>query len=206
MAALELFTTLGYHASTTPQIAARAGVAEGTIYRHFSSKQHLLNEVYRGSVRVFLNIMRDTPAHTPCRERLRQIALAWRDIAEQNPALVRLVFVARVRALLDTKSSEIRQELRGKVKRIIASGKAAGQVRPGPAELWADVWLHLIALMLERVASREWAAEYSGTQSLVDVAWQTMGRSILDAQAESPTPRASRDVGRLRTPFKETDQ
>ena len=132
MAALELFTTLGYHASTTPQIAARAGVAEGTIYRHFSSKQHLLNEVYRGSVRVFLNIMRDTSAHTPCRERLRQIALAWRDIAEQNPALVRLVFVARVRALLDTKSSEIRQELCGTVKTDNRLWQGCGAGSAGP--------------------------------------------------------------------------
>jgi len=40
-AALELFTTTGYHLTTTPLIAKKAGVAEGTIYRHFASKQHL---------------------------------------------------------------------------------------------------------------------------------------------------------------------
>ena len=46
-AARELFTTLGYHATTTPILAKRAGVAEGTIYRHFPSKQALLNAAYQ---------------------------------------------------------------------------------------------------------------------------------------------------------------
>src|SRR2546425_6696063 len=50
-AALELFTAQGYHDTTTPQISKKAGVAEGTIYRHFHSKQHLLNELYRGAAR-----------------------------------------------------------------------------------------------------------------------------------------------------------
>ena len=52
-AALELFTTTGFRATTTPQIAERAGVAEGTIYRHFSSKEQLLNDVYRAAPRGF---------------------------------------------------------------------------------------------------------------------------------------------------------
>src|SRR2546428_11634236 len=50
-AALELFTTQGYHGTTTPLIAKKAGVAEGSIYRHFDGKQHLLNELYRGAAR-----------------------------------------------------------------------------------------------------------------------------------------------------------
>ena len=50
-AALELFTSQGYHVTTTVQIARKAGVAEGTIYKHFESKQHLLNELYRGAAR-----------------------------------------------------------------------------------------------------------------------------------------------------------
>src|SRR2546427_8167861 len=44
-AAFELFTTRGYHDTTTAQIAKKAGIAEGTIYRHFASKQQLMNEL-----------------------------------------------------------------------------------------------------------------------------------------------------------------
>jgi AcrR family transcriptional regulator len=41
-AAARLFATQGFHQTTTKQIAAEAGVAEGTIYNYFSSKHDLL--------------------------------------------------------------------------------------------------------------------------------------------------------------------
>jgi AcrR family transcriptional regulator len=59
-AALELYTTAGFRGTTTPEIALRAGVAEGTIYRHFSGKEELLNEVYRGAHRWALNVITDS--------------------------------------------------------------------------------------------------------------------------------------------------
>jgi AcrR family transcriptional regulator len=180
-AALELFTTQGYHASTTPEIAAKAGVAEGTIYRHFASKEQLLNEIYRAGVRVFVTIVRDQPAALPCAERLQRIAAGWRDVAGRNPSLVRLVFVSRVRPLLDARSRDAGKELRGEIEQLIASGKAAGQVRPGAVDVWADVWLQVIALMLERVANKEWVPEQAGPRLAVESAW-----AAIAAAAASP--------------------
>lgn len=174
-AALDLFTTQGYHGSTTPQIAARAGVAEGTIYRHFSSKQQLLNEIYRGALRVFADTIRESTGERACRERLEQIALGWREVALRNPAVVRLVFVSRIRGQLDQTSRESWTEFREEVEKIIASGKAAGQVRPGPVTFWADVWLQLMALMLERIANREWTPEQTAPAQLIESAWIAMG-------------------------------
>jgi len=91
-AALELFTTRGYHATTTPQIAARAGVAEGTIYRHFNSKEHLLNEIFRAALRLLGKPVEESPSAVPCRERLARVVAAWREVARLNPPLIRLVF------------------------------------------------------------------------------------------------------------------
>ena len=73
-AALELYTTVGFRATTTPSIAARAGVAEGTIYRHFSGKEHLLNEVFRGAQRWGTTIVQETEGAEGVPGRLIQIA------------------------------------------------------------------------------------------------------------------------------------
>lgn len=41
-AAIEIFAEKGYSASSTSEIAQRAGVAEGTIFRHYKTKKDLL--------------------------------------------------------------------------------------------------------------------------------------------------------------------
>lgn len=44
-AALKLFARKGYDATTTKDLAIAAGVAEGTLFRHFSNKKAILIEV-----------------------------------------------------------------------------------------------------------------------------------------------------------------
>lgn len=201
--ALDLFTTQGYHATTTPEIAGRAGVAEGTIYRHFESKEHLLNEIYRAGVRLFATAVRDSPPSQPCRERLQRVALTWRDVAARNPAIVRLIFVDRLGLLLDQKSRDAAREFRTDVEKLIAAGKSAGQVRPGAADLWADIWLKLVSLMLERVAAKEWNAEQAAVQTVIESAWGAIGVSAPASPsppgeaplADPPAPAAARPPG-----------
>jgi AcrR family transcriptional regulator len=170
-AALELFTTQGYHASTTPEIASKAGVAEGTIYRHFASKEQLFNEIYRAGVRLFVTIVKEAPLTLSAPQRLERIAAGWREIALKNPHVVHLVLVSRVRSLLDPRSRDAATELRDEVEKLIASGKSAGLVRPGAVEVWADIWMQLVTLMLERVANREWTPDQAAPRLAVEAAW-----------------------------------
>jgi TetR/AcrR family transcriptional regulator, repressor of fatR-cypB operon len=45
--ALDLFETRGFDGVAVPEIAAKAGVATGTVYRYFDSKEALVNALYR---------------------------------------------------------------------------------------------------------------------------------------------------------------
>ncbi len=47
LAALELFANEGYDATPTSKIAKKAGVSEGLIFRHFGSKQGLLDALMK---------------------------------------------------------------------------------------------------------------------------------------------------------------
>ena len=44
-AALRLFATQGYYATSTSKVAKAAGVSEGLIFRHFGNKEGLLNAI-----------------------------------------------------------------------------------------------------------------------------------------------------------------
>ena len=169
-ASLELFTTQGYHETTTPQIAARAGVAEGTIYRHFASKDLLLNELYRAGVRRLLRPVSETGGAT--RERLETITTDWRDVAAKDPALIRMVFDGRFTHLLDERSRAAWGELRGALESLMASGKSQGEVRAGGAGVWADFWLAMIRHLLLRVAEGRWKPDEAAIRLVLDGAWR----------------------------------
>ncbi len=171
-AAIDLFTTQGYHGTTTPQIAAVAGVAEGSIYRHFESKQGLLNELYRAALRLLL--APTTAAVGSCRDRLEHVARTWCEAAGHDPAPVRLVFFARFPGLLDPKSRDLATELRAAVGRILIEGKSSGEIRPGSVDLWTDLWITIVGLPLERICDKTWTVRDPQTQLALRAAWRAI--------------------------------
>jgi AcrR family transcriptional regulator len=173
-AALELFTTTGFRATTTPQIAERAGVAEGTIYRHFSSKEQLLNDVYRAAHRWATTLVVETEGPYRTQERLQRIGRRLLEGAERDPAGARMLLQSREDQYLDDRSRDAAREFRGTLQQVIAAGKSDGVIRAGPAELWAAVWLALVAFAAERVAAREWTVEQPQTAQILDAAWDAI--------------------------------
>ena len=162
-AALELFTSVGYHLTTTPLIAKKAGVAEGTIYRHFDSKQHLLNELYRAAGRWAGKVVKEADAlKVGPREKLAELARGLVAGAEREPAVARLFFLQRHADLLDEESHKVARDFRLGLESLIAQGKADGTVKPGAAEVWAAVWLGVVTLVVDRAASKEWPGNHAG--------------------------------------------
>ncbi|MGH7515868.1 MAG: TetR/AcrR family transcriptional regulator [Gemmatimonadales bacterium] len=173
-AALELFTSNGFRATTTPEIAERAGVAEGTIYRHFSGKEHLLNEVFRAAHRWASGLVAETDGPHPPQERLQRIGRRLLEGAERDPAAARMVLLTRDDPHLDERSRDAAREFRASLQQVIAAGKSDGVVRSGPAELWAAVWLSVVAFAAERVAGREWTAEQPQAGQVLEAAWDAI--------------------------------
>jgi AcrR family transcriptional regulator len=177
-AALELYTNAGYHGTTTPEIAARAGVAEGTIYRHFQGKEDLLNEVYRAAQRWGHGVVvePDAEGERPVRapERLQRIARRLVEAAERDPAAARMLLQCRDERFLDERSRDAAREFRDALQQVVAAGKSDGLIRPGPADLWAAVWLAVVALAALRVAGKEWTPDHPQLALALEGAWNAI--------------------------------
>jgi len=61
--AMQHFAENGYHAARVGDIAALLGIAKGSIFQHFGSKDGLFFEVYKSAVRSFAKYL-DAPADT----------------------------------------------------------------------------------------------------------------------------------------------
>ncbi|MFN2571964.1 MAG: TetR/AcrR family transcriptional regulator [Gemmatimonadales bacterium] len=176
-AALELFTTRGYHDTTTAQIAKKAGVAEGTIYRHFASKQQLLNELYRAAQRWATKVAQDTPRDAEAetaRARLASVAHGLVEGAAHETAIVKLGLLETLGPVLDDDSRKTEREFRAAIERIVAEGKAQGAVRAGVAEVWAGVWLATISHALQKIVSTDWKPGDASVRLVIEAAWRAI--------------------------------
>lgn len=160
-AALSLFASRGFHGTTTAQLAAATALAEGTIYRHFTGKDSLYNAVM---LRVWTRgeelVANPADAGLTPRDRLRAAALRLIGEARESPASARLLLGPVESAVLDAVARAAADRFRDAVIRLVALGKQHGTVRPGTAELWTAVWLAIVGLAVERVASGAWSPEH----------------------------------------------
>jgi AcrR family transcriptional regulator len=125
-AARELIEEGGYGAASVVAIADRAGVAAGTLYRHFASKEELFVEVFRSvcarEERAMRSAAEQLPAHATARERLETVLATFARRALRNPRLAWALIAEPVDPRVDAE----RIAYRARYAELIAAGLAAG--------------------------------------------------------------------------------
>jgi AcrR family transcriptional regulator len=82
---VELFADRGIGHAPTSAISSAAGVAEGTLFTYFKTKDDLLNELYREMRKEIDQEMADFPFSADVRTRLRFVWDRFLDLAEKHP-------------------------------------------------------------------------------------------------------------------------
>ena len=87
-AALTLFAERGFHGASIPELAATAGIAPASLYRHVESKEQLVNEVYRRAKALLASALFSAvpvDASTPLREQFHHLWWALVGFARREP-------------------------------------------------------------------------------------------------------------------------
>jgi AcrR family transcriptional regulator len=130
-AAKEAFTRSGAEASLD-DVAKKAGVGPGTLYRHFPTREALIEAVYRHEVEKLAAAERELSGKLPPVEALRAWMLLFVDYIEAKhiiaPALNTLV--GGPSKLYESSRSHIQGAIHSLVQRAIASGDIRNDLVP----------------------------------------------------------------------------
>ena len=139
-AALTLFTEHGFHGTPTSKIAKEAGVATGTLFHYFNTKEELINQLYLSiKQEMGQRLIEGVQAEQPLRSRIRKVwvnFIAWSlesprkllffNQFSSSPYISRLTHdeaVLQLRSLHD----------------LIAEGQRQEVLKPIPDELLFDI-------------------------------------------------------------------
>jgi AcrR family transcriptional regulator len=131
-AAQELIEQGGYGAASVIAIADRAGVAAGTLYRHFASKEELFVDVFRSVCAREERAMRaaaaELPADSPAVRRLETVLTRFAERALRNPRLAWALIAEPVDPRVDAERLAYRERYAAVIAESLTEGIAAGEL------------------------------------------------------------------------------
>jgi AcrR family transcriptional regulator len=139
-AAQDLIEEGGYAAASVAAIAERAGVAAGTMYRHFDSKEDLFVEVFRTVCSGEERAMRAASAEMASAgavARLEEVLATFAERALRNPRLAWALIAEPVDPLVDAERLAYRERYAGVVAEGLRDGIADGELPAQNADLTA---------------------------------------------------------------------
>src|SRR4051812_2484802 len=130
VAAVDAFAERGYHATTTRDIAGRAGMSPAALYIHFKTKEELLHRISRiGHDRALTLLESAADGEGTATERLAGAVRAFVRWHAERHTTARVVQY-ELDALAEehrTEIVELRRRSDAAVRRIIGEGVAAGE-------------------------------------------------------------------------------
>jgi AcrR family transcriptional regulator len=137
-AAIAVLTEHGYGGCSVAAVAARAGVATGTVYRHFTSKADLVGEVFERVVsgEVAAVAAAAAIAGTPA-ERVVAVLETFAGRALKVPRLAYALLAEPVDAAVDAKRLEFRRAYQDIITAVVADGVRTGALPPQHAPITA---------------------------------------------------------------------
>jgi AcrR family transcriptional regulator len=145
-AALAQVADGGFASASVQTVAARAGVATGSVYRHFPSKAELFGEVFRRQATQELSVLEEIAAReAPALERLAEgtEVLARRALA--SPTLAYAQIAEPVEQEVEAARLVLRRGYRDAFARILEDGIERGELEPHDTQTYGAAILGAIS-------------------------------------------------------------
>jgi AcrR family transcriptional regulator len=132
-AALDLFVERGFYGTSVPSVAERAGVAAGTIYHYFASKEALVNALFkRWKGEVSAQVLRDFAFDRPAREQFRTVWERMTAFALAHPKELAFLELHHHGSYLDEESRRIEHQIIDFGIEMVRQAQASETLKPLP--------------------------------------------------------------------------
>jgi AcrR family transcriptional regulator len=139
-AALDLFVERGFHGTSVPSVADRAGVAAGTIYHYFTSKEALVNALYKQwQAQISARVVAAFPFDKPVREQFRVIWERMAEFALEHPKELAFLELHHHGSYLDLESKRIENQVIDFGVEMVRRAQAEQAIKSLPAELLVEL-------------------------------------------------------------------
>lgn len=128
--AIDAFAERGFQATTTRDIASRAGMSPAALYVHYPSKERLLFEISRYGHQAALDVLRDADSDDSPAERLRSMVEAFTAWHAEHHTIARVVQyeLAALTPEHLTEVATIRRAISAQIEQVLSDGVADGSL------------------------------------------------------------------------------
>lgn len=140
-AALSLFAQRGFYGTAVPQIAERAGVGVGTLYRHFGDKEGLVNALYQHLIGMMEAHYQAIDHGLPFRARFRALFFGFMEFSARCPELIQFMEMRDHGSYLNDESWSTKANFIEKASVFVEDGQREGVLKPiAPKLALAIIW------------------------------------------------------------------
>lgn len=147
---MKLFAEKGYDATSIEDITATVGVAKGTLYYHFSSKEEIFDFLVEEGIKLLQNSVDiKTAKYTNYLDKIKSVILIQIKIVDKYEDLINIILSQLWgKEKRNQKCQKLVFEYINKIEKIITGGMDAGQIKIGDSKIIASEIYGLICSTL----------------------------------------------------------
>ncbi|EHK9085692.1 TetR family transcriptional regulator [Vibrio sp. T21] len=177
-AAEQLIAESGFQGLSMQKLANEAGVAAGTIYRYFSDKEHLLEEVRLNvAKRIASAVQAGVNDDMPLKERYRTMWLNIWNLAGSNlNAISNRVQYDSLPCTTRNKTWELERKMFAQVDRLFNQGKEEGVFKPLDNEVLSGLSFEASVALARKHALGFYQLDDDALEAAIEASWDAIIR------------------------------
>ncbi len=165
--AIKVIARYGYHNTKVQMIADEAGIANGTVYYYFKSKQEILEHIYDFELDKFSRFFDELEKgkDTVLQKLDTFMKYSFKELEDNYDVLKILIQEGIFTSKQDTKVNKLIDKLQNKLSRLLGKGCESGELKAIDVDSFSFIIINLVFYGIYEFMTNENARDYNNIQT-----------------------------------------